>query len=122
MHRRCNCNPIRLVRSYYSGERSPDPDPSPRQSPYNGTGNVNTRAAVSTPTVLVVDDDPQVVDVISEKLREAGYAVRQAGSATEATTFYERQRPDLVVLDLMLPDADGLILCARLSANASVPI
>jgi DNA-binding response OmpR family regulator len=83
---------------------------------------VDTRTAVPTPTVLIVDDDPLVVDVISEKLREAGYTVRQAGSATEAASFYERQRPDLVVLDLMLPDADGLTLCARLSANASVPI
>jgi DNA-binding response OmpR family regulator len=72
--------------------------------------------------VLVVDDDPMVVDVISERLREAGYAVRQAATAGEAESLWERQRPDLVVLDLILPDADGLILCARLSADASVPI
>jgi two-component system response regulator MtrA len=83
---------------------------------------VETRTAASTPNVLVVDDDPMLVDVISEKLRDAGYTVRQAGTATEAASLYERQRPDLVVLDLMLPDADGLTLCARLSANASVPI
>jgi DNA-binding response OmpR family regulator len=83
---------------------------------------VETRIAASTPNVLVVDDDPMLVDVISERLRDAGYTVRQAGSATEAAWQYERQRPDLVVLDLMLPDADGLTLCARLSANASVPI
>jgi DNA-binding response OmpR family regulator len=83
---------------------------------------VETRIAASTPNVLVVDDDPMLVDVISEKLRDAGYTVRQAGTATEAASLYDRQRPDLVVLDLMLPDADGLTLCARLSANASVPI
>ena len=59
---------------------------------------METRIAASTPNVLVVDDDPQLVDVISEKLREAGYTVRQAGSATEASSLFERQRPDLVYI------------------------
>ena len=80
------------------------------------------RTAAPTPSVLVVDDDPMTVDVISERLRMAGYAVRQAATAGEAESLCERERPDLVVLDLMLPDVDGLILCGRLRAEGSVPI
>jgi len=76
----------------------------------------------SQPSVLVVDDDPMVVDVITEKLREAGYVVQQAASAHEAVELYQRERPDLIVLDLILPDADGLVVCARLRADADVPI
>jgi DNA-binding response OmpR family regulator len=73
--------------------------------------------------VLVVDDDPTVSDVVRRYLERAGYSVALAGDGHAALAAYGRDRPDLVVLDLMLPGIDGLEVCRRLRARASgVPI
>jgi DNA-binding response OmpR family regulator len=74
-------------------------------------------------TILVVDDDPTVSDVVRRYLERAGYAVALSGDGRDALAAYERVRPDLVVLDLMLPGLDGLEVCRRLrSSAAGVPI
>ena len=74
-------------------------------------------------TILVVDDDPTVSDVVRRYLERAGYSVTLAGDGRDALAAYERVRPDLVVLDLMLPGIDGLEVCRRLRASApDVPI
>src|SRR5437588_2586294 len=74
-------------------------------------------------TILVVDDDPTVSDVVRRYLERAGYSVTLAGDGRDALAAYERVRPDLVVLDLMLPGIDGLEVCRRLrSSPAGVPI
>ena len=74
-------------------------------------------------TILVVDDDPTVSDVVRRYLERAGYSVTLAGDGRDALAAYERVRPDLVVLDLMLPGIDGLEVCRRLrSTPAGVPI
>jgi DNA-binding response OmpR family regulator len=73
--------------------------------------------------VLVVDDDPTVSDVVRRYLERAGYAVTLSADGREALAVYERIRPDLVVLDLMLPGIDGLEVCRRLrSSPTGVPI
>jgi DNA-binding response OmpR family regulator len=73
--------------------------------------------------ILVVDDDPTVSDVVRRYLERAGYAVTLAGDGLGALAAFERDRPDLVVLDLMLPGIDGLEVCRRLRASApDVPI
>jgi DNA-binding response OmpR family regulator len=73
--------------------------------------------------VLVVDDDPTVSDVVRRYLERAGYAVALAADGPAALASFEREQPDLVVLDLMLPGMDGLEVCRRLRAvAASVPI
>ena len=73
--------------------------------------------------VLVVDDDPTVSDVLRRYLEHAGYAVTLAGDGYAALRAYEAQRPDLVVLDLMLPGIDGLEVARRLRARPDeVPI
>jgi len=59
-------------------------------------------------SVLVVDDEPVVTDVVSRYLERAGYATRSAADGFEALTLASEERPDLVVLDLMLPGLDGL--------------
>lgn len=65
-------------------------------------------------SVLVVDDDPTVSDVVRRYLEHAGYSVTLVADGVTALNEYARQRPDLVVLDIMLPGLDGLEVCRRL--------
>jgi two-component system OmpR family response regulator len=65
--------------------------------------------------ILVVDDDPGIRDVVSEFLVRHGYAVETAADGREMERALSRRRPDLVVLDVMLPGEDGLSICRRLS-------
>ena len=58
-------------------------------------------------TVLVVDDDPDIQIMLQEVLRDEGYDVRLASNGREALEHVERERPDLIVLDLMMPVMDG---------------
>ncbi len=72
--------------------------------------------------LLVVEDDEPTRALISSNLNAHGYGVREAGSAGEAMRAWDAQRPDLVVLDLGLPDADGTSLIRRLRREATTPI
>jgi len=73
--------------------------------------------------VLVVDDEPNIVDVISMALRFQGFAVESAGTGTEALSQVAAFRPDLIVLDVMLPDMEGFEVAKRLGAQrAGTPI
>ncbi len=73
-------------------------------------------------TILVVDDEPKLVKVMREYLEHDGYRVVSAGDGREALERYQEARPDLVVLDLMLPELDGLEVCRRLRRDSGVPI
>jgi len=64
--------------------------------------------------VLVVDDDPDITEVVQEGLRNAGYDTVGALTGAEALAEVDRQCPDLVLLDQMLPDIDGVEVCRRL--------
>ena len=74
--------------------------------------------------ILIVDDEPAVIDVVEFALRKAGFHVCAAGSIAAARDVCNRQPVDLVVLDLGLPDGDGMDLCRSLheSTRASVII
>ena len=65
-------------------------------------------------TVLVVDDEPTIAEVVSRYLERAGYETATAGDGLEALRIAGERRPDLVVLDLMLPELDGLEVLKRL--------
>lgn len=67
--------------------------------------------------LLVVDDEPNIVELLSTSLRFAGFEVFTAMTGAEALRAVERHHPDLVVLDIMLPDVDGLTVLRRLHAN-----
>ena len=68
--------------------------------------------------VLVVDDDATVSDVVRRYLERAGYVVLLAQDGPAALSVFREQRPDLVVLDLMLPGVDGLEVCRRMRAES----
>ncbi|NKB71609.1 MAG: response regulator [Candidatus Latescibacteria bacterium] len=67
--------------------------------------------------VLVVDDDPLVVDLLRQLLEEEGWQVRSAGNGEEGLAAMGRQRPDLVLLDLMMPVVDGFEMLRSLRGN-----
>ncbi|MFF4032857.1 response regulator transcription factor [Streptomyces sviceus] len=78
--------------------------------------------AQTRPRVLVVDDDPTVAEVVSGYLDRAGYLVDRAADGPEALARAAEHRPDLVVLDLMLPGMDGLEVCRRMRGRGPVPV
>ena len=77
---------------------------------------------MNEPTILVVDDEPSIREVVSIFLERAGYHVVVADDGQAALEALERQPPDLVVLDLMLPEVDGLEITRRLRAEGDTPI
>jgi two-component system OmpR family response regulator/two-component system alkaline phosphatase synthesis response regulator PhoP len=79
-------------------------------------------APTTRQTILMVDDDPSVAGLIAEILEGEGYAVKTVGTGAEAEAAIERIQPDLVLLDIMLPDADGLMLCNRLLQQWPAPV
>ncbi|RZQ63400.1 response regulator transcription factor [Amycolatopsis suaedae] len=72
--------------------------------------------------VLVVDDDETVRDVVRRYLEVAGFTVEQAGDGAEGLERFAASRPDLVVLDVMMPGINGLEVCRRLRQSSDVPI
>ncbi|MEV6677506.1 response regulator transcription factor [Streptomyces erythrochromogenes] len=82
-------------------------------------GGVSGGAAGAAGRVLVVDDDPTVSEVVAGYLERAGFTVHRADDGPSALEAATRLRPDLVVLDLMLPGMDGLEVCRRLRAHGA---
>jgi two-component system, OmpR family, KDP operon response regulator KdpE len=72
--------------------------------------------------ILVVDDEPEILRALRTNLAAHGYEVVSATSGAEALAAYTARRPDLVLLDLGLPDVDGLELVERIRAHAATPI
>jgi two-component system response regulator MtrA len=73
-------------------------------------------------TIMVVDDDPSAAESLRDLLEFAGFQVVMAASGAEAKRMIEDYHLDLVILDIMLPDMDGLVLCSELRAIADIPI
>jgi DNA-binding response OmpR family regulator len=72
--------------------------------------------------VLVVEDEPTIAASVAARLEAEGYDARVAGDGHAALSVAAEHRPDLVVLDLMLPGLDGLEVCRRLQAQWPVPV
>ena len=72
--------------------------------------------------ILMIDDDNRLAGMVSDYLGGAGFRVMIAATAREGEALLKREAFDAVILDLMLPDADGLDLCRRLRASTDVPI
>lgn len=72
--------------------------------------------------VLLVDDELSIQRAMAPLLRSRGYSVSVAGTGSEAIELFERDHPDLVILDLGLPDLDGIEVCRRMRERADTPI
>lgn len=75
-----------------------------------------------THRILVVDDDLHIREVIRVALKKAGMAVTEAQDGKEALARYAQERPDLIVLDVGMPEFDGLDVCRQLRKTSDVPI
>src|ERR1700738_1963800 len=71
---------------------------------------------------MLVEEDHAVAQTLTDALESSGYRVWLAETGADARTLLEQTRPDLIILDLMLPDVDGLVLCSGLKAIADVRI
>lgn len=74
------------------------------------------------PTVLVVDDEPNIIQLAKLYLERDGFTVEGAQTGHDALAMIETNTPDIIVLDLMLPDADGFELCRTIRLDKDVPI
>jgi len=74
------------------------------------------------PEVLIVDDDPSVRDLLALYFEKERFAVRTAANGDEALTLVAARRPDLVLLDIMMPGKDGYEVCRQLRAQGAIPI
>jgi DNA-binding response OmpR family regulator len=73
-------------------------------------------------SILVVEDESSIAEVVSLYLKRAGYEVQTASNGKQAMNIFERQTPDFVILDLMLPEVDGFSLTRWLRDRSDVPI
>jgi DNA-binding response OmpR family regulator len=73
-------------------------------------------------TILIVEDEASIAEVVSLYLKRAGFTVITAPDGRQAMNLFERQQPDFVILDLMLPEVDGLSLTRWLRDRSNVPI
>lgn len=72
--------------------------------------------------ILVVDDDPHIREVVCFALKKAGFSTAEAEDGRQALDQFEAQRPDLLVLDIMMPEMDGCEVCRELRRNHRTPI
>lgn len=73
-------------------------------------------------TILVVDDEAPIRELLAAVLEESGYRVLQAVHGKQALDLVSRERPDLVLCDVMMPVMNGVELCARLKAATDLPV
>lgn len=75
-----------------------------------------------TVKVLIVDDEDAIRDALGRKLRREGFQVALAGNGLEGLRAFHTERPDLVVLDIVMPEMSGLVVCQRIREVAETPI
>jgi DNA-binding response OmpR family regulator len=76
-------------------------------------------------TIMIVDDETDIRDLVRRVLTSEGYEVLEAGNGQELFHVLETSRPDLILMDVMMPAMDGYELCSRLKSNAayrSIPV
>ncbi|MFH1469969.1 MAG: response regulator transcription factor [Pseudomonadota bacterium] len=77
---------------------------------------------MTPPRLLIVDDDPRLREMLGYSLRREGFTVLEAGDGAAALALLAREAVDLVVLDVLMPELDGLEVCRRLRRTSSVPM
>ena len=73
-------------------------------------------------TVLIVDDEQPIVDILAYNLKKEGYNTLEANDGVTAVDMALNQKPDLILLDIMLPKMDGLTVCKKIRSKYNIPI
>ena len=73
-------------------------------------------------TILIVDDEKPIVDILVYNLQKEGYDTLEANDGAEAVEVALNKKPDLILLDIMLPKMDGLTVCKKIKASLNIPI
>ncbi len=81
-----------------------------------------TATGRDVPNILIVDDEPNIIELASLYLKQDGFNVEGVTTGKEALAKQQSHNPDLVILDLMLPDLDGFEVCRQIRARSRVPI
>jgi two-component system OmpR family response regulator len=104
-----------------AGAHRPGPEQPSRQAvdhlPISWDDNVIVSSPINVGRVLVVDDEPSIRDAVATALRYEGFEVEEAASGRSALRAAGMRRPDVVILDVMLPDIDGIQVCRMLRAD-----
>lgn len=79
-------------------------------------------AEMAKKTILVVDDEKPIVDILTYNLQKEGYSTLEANDGEEAIKIATEKKPDLILLDIMLPKVDGLTVCKKLRHTLNIPI
>lgn len=77
---------------------------------------------INKKTILVVDDEESIVELLVYNLEKEGYKTLQANDGAKAVEIATKERPDLILLDVMLPNMDGISVCKRIRYSLNVPI
>jgi len=72
--------------------------------------------------ILIVDDDPHIREVVGFVLKKSGYYIFEAKDGQQAVEMFEQIRPDLIILDIMMPEMDGTDVCRKVRTGSNVPI
>ena len=91
-------------------------------SEYNGTKKSVSYFGKAMPKILVVDDEPNIIELAKLYLEREGYQVEGVANGQDALSRQSTLNPDLIVLDLMLPDIDGFDVCRQIRTRGDVPI
>ena len=100
----------------------------PAQSPYNEAVtsfpiyNENTHAEAAHEPILIVDDNEQIVSILAQYIKAEGWPYLAAHTGAQALSLFDAAEPSVILLDIMLPDIDGLEICRRIRRVSSVPI
>ena len=89
---------------------------------YNGEKFLSEFGNESMPKILVVDDEPNIIELAKLYLEREGYQVEGVANGNDALSRQSAVNPDIIVLDLMLPDIDGFEVCRQIRTKSDVPI
>lgn len=81
---------------------------------------MSQRIKIQTARVLVVDDEPEITDIVETFLTEAGYTVTVENSSRRAVSKAKEFKPDVVILDIMMPDMDGYQVCQDMKQDPNL--
>jgi DNA-binding response OmpR family regulator len=77
---------------------------------------------MNNPRILIVDDDPSICKFVQANLEARGYVVLLAADGKEAILQAQKEKPDLIILDIVMPEMDGFEVCRKIREWSSVPI